>query len=98
MEWHFIVKRAAATADNHDMRSLRRPPMPHPSSPAKDPFIRVCMYCSRVSDEEGNWKEMDASHAAMPMRSFSHGVCPDCTPRLIADMTLDKQTDSPAEV
>jgi hypothetical protein len=50
-------------------------------------LIPQCMYCHSIRNEEGEWIKLeDAVDAAGP---FSHGTCPDCEPKLYAQLGVD---------
>jgi hypothetical protein len=72
---------------------------PHHASRGK-PFppllISICMYCQKVHGADGRWKKKDASHRRYPELAYSHGVCPECERRLIADMTGNGIADTQA--
>jgi hypothetical protein len=56
------------------------------------------MYCGKVRTADGRWKKKIATRSASPARALSHGVCPECEPRLVADMRGDVITDLPPQV
>jgi hypothetical protein len=50
-------------------------------------FVPQCMYCHSIRNEKGEWiKPEDAAEFSGP---FSHGTCPDCEPKLYAQLGMD---------
>ena len=48
--------------------------------------IPICGYCRAVRNENGDWQKVESFfHEGMSLK-FSHGVCPNCLPKLHEDM------------
>jgi hypothetical protein len=41
-------------------------------------WIQICATCTRIEDEEGNWKQMDRYIEDRSEAEFTHGICPQC--------------------
>lgn len=48
--------------------------------------VPICMYCKSVRNDEGFWKRVEEILQGYSGKPASHGVCPDCEPRLVADL------------
>ena len=44
-----------------------------------------CMYCKKVRDDSDYWQEIDAYIHEQTGTDFSHGVCPGCMDKVVAD-------------
>lgn len=50
-------------------------------------LVPQCMYCHSIRNAEGEWlKPEDAAGFSGP---FSHGTCPNCEPKLYAQLGVD---------
>lgn len=57
--------------------------------------LPTCMYCQRVKGDQAQWE----SALELLKRSsvfLSHGCCPDCMPRMLADLELKAEDMPPA--
>jgi len=52
-------------------------------------IIPICSYCHSIRDDEGAWDRFEAYLSKYTDAEFSHGVCPDCLPKVRADAGLD---------
>lgn len=41
-------------------------------------LLPICMYCSRIRDDQDCWQQLESYLQKHAGSSFSHGVCPDC--------------------
>jgi hypothetical protein len=61
--------------------------------PRTEDFLRVCAWCSRVL-AEGLWKHVEEAmpslglHESPALPQISHGMCPDCVTRVMAEIPL----------
>lgn len=60
-------------------------PIPSPSS-----LMPICMSCKKIRDQSGGWHPIEAFIKQHVEVEFTHGVCPDCIPKLFPDLTLDR--------
>jgi hypothetical protein len=58
-------------------------------------LIPICMYCGKTRAANGRWMKNDP-RSNFPSHVYSHGICPDCEPRMFADMQGDGISNSPA--
>lgn len=52
-------------------------------------LIPICAWCKQVRDDSGYWQQVEHYVAAHSKAKFSHGVCPDCLPKLKAQFELE---------
>ena len=45
-------------------------------------ILPTCMYCKKIRDERNVWVSIEHYISERSDAAFSHGVCPDCFPRL----------------
>jgi PAS domain S-box-containing protein len=45
-------------------------------------LLSICAWCKRIRTQTGEWMELEAYIAANSEANFSHGVCPDCLPKI----------------
>ena len=58
-------------------------------------LLPICSYCHKIREgEEGPWETLESYVGARTGSSFSHGVCPDCEERWLADLNLDAASKS----
>jgi hypothetical protein len=46
----------------------------------------MCSYCRKVRTDEGYYQQVEAYVSAHSEARFSHGICPECTPKVLASM------------
>lgn len=58
-------------------------------------IIPICMSCGDVRNDKGYWTRVEDFFAEHAGTQFSHGLCPDCLPRLYpecaAEMTQEER-------
>ena len=57
-------------------------------------FLPVCAECKKIRDKEGHWQPFETYFAVHANTQFSHGFCPECAQKVIAEAHL---ADKPAE-
>jgi PAS domain S-box-containing protein len=45
-------------------------------------LLPVCAWCKRIRTEDGSWSDFETYVTTHSDASFSHGICPECTPKL----------------
>ena len=55
-------------------------------------IIPICSYCHKIRDDEGAWSQLEAYLSTHSEAEFSHGICPTCMTKALADAGLDKKT------
>lgn len=45
-------------------------------------IIPICMYCKKIRDDKESWQQMESYISSHSEALFSHGICPDCFPKV----------------
>ena len=45
-------------------------------------------FCKKIRDDGNYWTRLDSYVSSRSEAKFSHGVCPDCSDKLKADLNL----------
>lgn len=45
-------------------------------------WLTVCMGCNKARNKQGAWEQVDLTKFAKIKLEISHGICPDCGPKL----------------
>jgi PAS domain S-box-containing protein len=48
-------------------------------------LLPICSYCKKIRDDRGYWELLDTYIARNTDTQFSHGMCPECEKKAIAD-------------
>jgi phosphoserine phosphatase RsbU/P len=51
-------------------------------------LLPICCYCKKIRDDGNYWHRVESYIAGHANVRFSHGICPDCTQKLKADLKL----------
>ena len=54
-------------------------------------FIPICSYCHSLRNEEGAWNSIEVYMSEHSDAKFSHGVCPNCLPKVRSDAGLSEK-------
>jgi len=49
-----------------------------------DGLVPICVHCKSVRNDRGFWDEVEDWVQAHSQARFSHGICPDCIKRVMA--------------
>ncbi len=49
-------------------------------------LLPICCYCKKIRDDSSYWQQVDAYLSARTGIQFSHGVCPECYEKVIAEL------------
>ena len=52
-------------------------------------IIPICSYCHSIRNDEGAWSKIEAYLSAHSEAQLSHGICPECLPKVRADAGLN---------
>lgn len=52
-------------------------------------IIPICSYCKQIRDDKGAWSRIEKYISENTDAEFSHGICPDCLEKQMAE--LDKE-------
>jgi phosphoserine phosphatase RsbU/P len=50
-------------------------------------LIPICMYCKKVRDDTDYWQQVDTYIHTCTGSNFSHGICPECLDKHLANLT-----------
>jgi ligand-binding sensor domain-containing protein len=48
-------------------------------------LLPICAWCKKVRDDHGYWNKIEAYLSARTDAQFTHGICPDCTKKVMAE-------------
>jgi len=51
-------------------------------------LLPICCYCNKIRDDGNYWHRVESYIAGRANVRFSHGICPDCTHKMKADLNL----------
>jgi len=51
-------------------------------------LLPICCYCKKIRDDGNYWHRVESYIAGHANVRFSHGICPDCSQKLKADLNL----------
>jgi len=49
-------------------------------------ILPLCSYCRKVRDDEDYWHSVESYVAKHTDTRFSHGICPECFPKVVAQL------------
>ncbi|WP_447976532.1 hypothetical protein [Candidatus Nitrospira bockiana] len=49
-------------------------------------LLPICVYCKKIRDDHGYWKQLEVYIASHSEADFSHGLCPECGSRHYPDI------------
>ncbi|HJW72932.1 MAG TPA: two-component regulator propeller domain-containing protein [Geothrix sp.] len=52
-------------------------------------LIPICSYCKKIRDDGGAWNQLEMYISSRSKAKFSHGICPECLPRVRAELIKD---------
>ena len=57
-------------------------------------LLPICASCKKIRDEEGRWHPIEAYIHSRTAAKFSHGICPECIPRIYPELNGKKPESS----
>jgi DNA-binding response OmpR family regulator len=51
-------------------------------------LLPICSYCKKIRDDGNYWHRVESYIAGHANVRFSHGICPDCSNKLKADLNI----------
>lgn len=51
-------------------------------------LLPICSWCKKVRDDEGYWEQVEGYLAKRGVAQCTHGICPACEERMLADDAL----------
>ena len=59
-------------------------------------LLPICANCKKIRDDQGYWSNVERYVADHSDARFSHGMCPDCLPKLFPGVSLPPDEPAPA--
>jgi PleD family two-component response regulator len=53
-------------------------------------IIPICMYCKKIRDDSSSWQQIERYITEHSEAFFSHGICPDCFDKKMAEVKSSK--------
>ncbi len=54
-------------------------------------IVPICMYCKKIRDDQGYWNQLEKFISEHSEAEFSHGICPECYEKAIADIDRERE-------
>lgn len=54
-------------------------------------FLSICCVCKKIRNESGSWQQMELYISEHSATKFSHGYCPECASKAMAEAGLLKR-------
>lgn len=51
-------------------------------------LLPICASCKRIRDDQGSWRQIEIYIRDRSEAQFSHGICPECTKELYAELDV----------
>ena len=48
-------------------------------------LLPICAWCTKIRDDRGYWSKIEAYLRARTDAQFTHGICPDCHAKVLAE-------------
>jgi two-component system, response regulator PdtaR len=57
-------------------------------------LLPICAWCKKIRDDRGYWSKIEAYLGARTEAQFTHGICPDCTEKMLAEESFGRSSIS----
>jgi hypothetical protein len=57
-------------------------------------LLPICAWCKKIRDDRGYWSKIEQYLSARTEAQFTHGICPDCTQKMLSDESFGRSTIS----
>jgi hypothetical protein len=58
-------------------------------------LLPICAVCKKIRDEDGRWHFMESYISSRTDTKFSHGYCPECAEKVVAEAGLINEKPEP---
>ncbi len=58
-------------------------------------LVPICSYCKRIRSDEGFWRQLEQVLAERTEAQLSHGICPECAPKVRAAWEAEQAAFNP---
>ena len=56
-------------------------------------LLPICAWCKKIRDDGGYWSRIEAYLSARTDAQFTHGICPECNEKVLADVDAEAEHD-----
>ncbi len=57
-------------------------------------LLPICAWCKKIRDDRGYWSKIEAYLSARTDAQFTHGICPDCTEKMLSEESFGRSSVS----
>jgi len=57
-------------------------------------LLPICAWCKKIRDDKGYWSKIEAYLSARTEAQFTHGICPDCTDKMMSEESFGRSSIS----
>jgi ligand-binding sensor domain-containing protein len=57
-------------------------------------LLPICAWCKKIRDDRGYWSKIEQYLSARTEAQFTHGICPDCTEKMLSDESFGRSSIS----
>jgi ligand-binding sensor domain-containing protein len=57
-------------------------------------LLPICAWCKKIRDDRGYWSKIEAYLSARTEAQFTHGICPECTEKMLAEESFGRSSIS----
>jgi DNA-binding response OmpR family regulator len=50
-------------------------------------LLPICASCKKIRDDQGHWEQLEAHLSRVAHLGFTHGICPECCQRTLAELS-----------
>jgi len=54
-------------------------------------FLPICSYCKKIRNDRNYWEQIEIYISSHSEAVFSHGICPECETKVMADFEMNKR-------
>ena len=54
-------------------------------------FLPICSYCKKIRNDRNYWEQIEIYISSHSEAVFSHGICPECETKVMADFERNKK-------
>ena len=57
-------------------------------------LLPICGWCKKIREDRGCWSKIEAYLSAHTDARFAHGICPECTKKMISEESFGRSSIS----
>jgi PAS domain S-box-containing protein len=58
-------------------------------------LLPICSYCKKIRNDENYWEQIESYISNHSKLLFSHGICPECKDRIMAELAAGRKPSDP---